>query len=73
MRSAGEIDDADMLQKLKHWKYTFSEIEDDAVVRRGDWDDIEALYAEHYLSTQEYRELLNTARKIRDESGKQDN
>ena len=72
MRSAGEIDDADMLQKLKHWKYTFSEIEDDAVVRRGDWDDIEALYAEHYLSTQEYRELLNTARKIRDKSGKQD-
>ena len=72
MRSAGEINDADMLQKLKDWKYTFSEFEDDAIVRRGDWDDIEALYAECYLSTQEYRELLNTARKIRDNSGKQD-
>ena len=59
MRSAGEINDADMLQKLKDWKYTFSEFEDDAIVRRGDWDDIEALYAECYLSTQEYRELLN--------------
>ena len=55
-----------MLRILKGWAYTFSEVEGDAVVRNGDWDDIEVLYAESYLTLEEYRELLDAARKQKD-------
>lgn len=61
-RSAGLISDSEMMRKLKGWPYSFSKVEDDAVVRNGDWDDIEVLYAEGYLTPEEYRELLNAAR-----------
>lgn len=65
-RSAGLISDPEMLRILKGWAYTFSEVEGDAVVRNGDWDDIEVLYAESYLTLEEYRELLDAARKQKD-------
>ena len=68
-RSAGEISNSDMLKMLKGWEYTFSEVEGDAVVRSGDWDDIEVLYAESYLTLEEYRELLDAARKQKDTGG----
>lgn len=68
-RSAGEISNSDMLKILKEWEYTFSEVEGDAVVRSGDWDDIEVLYAENYLTPEEYRELLDAARKQKDTGG----
>ena len=61
-RSAGLISDSEMMRTLKGWAYTFSEVEGDAVVWDGDWDDIEVLYAEGYLTPEEYRELLNAAR-----------
>ena len=51
-----------MMRTLKGWSYTFSEVKDDAVVQNGDWDEIEALYVEGYLTSEEYRELLDTAR-----------
>lgn len=68
-RSVGEISNSDMLKMLKGWEYTFSEVEGDAVVRNGDWDDIEVLYAENYLTPEEYRELLDAARKQKDTGG----
>jgi hypothetical protein len=61
-RSAGLIGDSEMMRTLKGWSYTFSEVKDDAVVQNGDWDEIEALYVEGYLTSEEYRELLDTAR-----------
>ena len=61
-RSAGLMSDPEMLRALKRWSYTFSEVKGDAVVRNGNWDDIEVLYAEGYLTPEEYRELLDAAR-----------
>ena len=55
-----------MLKVLKGWNYTFSEVKGDAVVQSGNWDDIEALYAEGYLTSEEYRELLDTVREQED-------
>lgn len=61
-RSAGLMSGPEMLRTLKGWSHTFSEVKGDAVVRNGNWDDIEVLYAEGYLTTEEYRELLDAAR-----------
>lgn len=71
-RSAGLISDSEMLRVLKGWPYTFSEVKDDAVVQSGDWDDIEVLYAEGYLTSEEYRELLDETRKSEDTSNNED-
>lgn len=65
-RNAGSISDSEMLKVLKGWNYTFSEVKGDAVVQSGNWDDIEALYAEGYLAPEEYRELLDTVREQED-------
>lgn len=65
-RNAGLISDSEMLKVLKGWNYTFSEVKGDAVVQSGNWDDIEALYAEGYLTSEEYRELLDTVREQED-------
>lgn len=61
-RSAGLISSNEMMRILKGWSYTFSEVKDDAVVWNGNWDDIEVLYAEGYLTPEEYRELLDATR-----------
>jgi hypothetical protein len=65
-RSAGLINDSEMMRVLKGWPYTFSEVKDDAVVQGGDWDDIEVLYAEGYLNPEEYGELLDATQKPED-------
>lgn len=65
-RSAGLISDSEMMILLKGWSYTFSEVKDDAVVQNGDGDDIEVLCAEGYLTSEEYRELLDETRKSED-------
>lgn len=64
-RSAGLISDSEMMRTLKGWPYTFSKVEDDTVVQHGDWDDIEVLYADGYLTSEEYRELLDATTKAR--------
>lgn len=71
-RNAGLISDSEMMRVLREWPYTFSEVKDDAVVQSGNWDDIEALYAKGYLTSEEYRELIDETRKSEDTSNNED-
>ncbi|MDI9940651.1 winged helix-turn-helix domain-containing protein [Rhodococcus sp. IEGM 1351] len=70
-RSAGVITDAEMLDRLVHWNYTFGYVPTEGgqpmdAYAKGSWDDIRRAYRRGLLSEDEWEVLFDCTRGARE-------